>query len=425
TILKSALAHPEESVDTTTISAKFESSEVSLSDPAFVIFTSGTSGTSKPALFSHRRMLGAGIAWSIRTAMSESDRCYICLPLCHGNGLAMAFSSVVTASACAVIRERFSVSRFWDDINQNSCTHMVYIGELWRYLINRSLGDNQNSALRVIFGNGLSQPIWSQVIERFGIEHIVEHYGATEMPASALTNWTGRPGSCGFIPPGHVDHDGVMMVDEEMRPAKPDIPSEILLKVPDGIIYRGYLSPNANKAKVVTLNDGQSWWRSGDLLTRDQDGYFYFHERLGDNFRFKGENISATEVEKAILNSAEVTEACVYGVRFPNFDGSLGMASILPTRRDLPEGSLDNMLEHILASLKRTLATHAIPHLVRITREPHQVTTTLKIVKSQLKETGIELWSRDPHFALIQGRYTRIDRNLYAQLMSGESKFGF
>jgi fatty-acyl-CoA synthase len=337
----------------------------------------------------------------------------------------MAFSSVVAVGACAVIRERFSVSRFWGDIKRNNCTHMVYIGELWRYLLNSSASDSHNSSLRVIFGNGLSRIIWSQVIERFGIEHIVEHYGATEMPASALTNWTGNPGACGFIPPAHEDQAGVMLADEELRPAPIGASAEILLKVPDDQKYFGYLSADLNDAKVVKLDDGQTWWRSGDMLTRDSEGYYYFHERLGDNYRFKGENISAVDVERAILSLEYIAEACVYGVRLPNLDGSLGMASILLVDRELRLAELDLFLEELLVKLRASLASHAVPHLLRFSRDPHQTTSTLKIVKSQLKQRGIELWSAEPHFALTKGHYKRIDLKLYDQLMNGELKLGF
>jgi fatty-acyl-CoA synthase len=398
---------------------------VKLSDPAFVIFTSGTSGPSKPALFSHERMIGAGIAWSIRTAMTSVDRCYICLPLCHGNGLAMAFSSVVAVGACAIIRERFSVSQFWDDINRNNCTHMVYIGELWRYLLNSRSADSRNSSLRVIFGNGLSRNIWTQVIERFGIEHIVEHYGATEMPASALTNWTGNPGACGFVPPNHEDQASVLMVDEQLCPAPMGCPAEILLKVPANRQYHGYLFPDLNDAKVVKLDIGQVWWRSGDLLTRDSNGYYYFHERLGDNYRFKGENISSVDVEQVILGLENIAEVCVYGVRLPYRDGSLGMASIFFNDHGLKLAEADLFLSSMLAKLRGSLASHSIPHLLRFTRDPHQTTTTLKIVKHQLKHSGIECWSSEPHFALINGHYSRIDLKLYDQIMNGNLRLGF
>jgi fatty-acyl-CoA synthase len=128
----------------------------SLDDPAFVIFTSGTSGASKPALFSHRRMVGAGVAWSLRTAMEATDRCYIPLPLYHGNGLAVAFSSIIYTGATAVLRPKFSVSNFWHDINSYQCSHNVYIGELWRYLISKKESTNPNNSLKVIFGNGLN-----------------------------------------------------------------------------------------------------------------------------------------------------------------------------------------------------------------------------------------------------------------------------
>ncbi|NES64352.1 MAG: AMP-binding protein, partial [Okeania sp. SIO2D1] len=169
--------------------------QVTLDRPVVIIFTSGTSGRSKPALFSNRRMIGAGIAWSLRTGMSSESKCYITLPLYHGNGLAVAFSSCIEAGACAVVRDRFSVRAFLSDVRTYNCDSVVYIGELWRYLSNSpQQPDDAKNPLRVIFGNGLTSPLWEQTIERFGIEKVVEHYGATEMPASALTNWTGRPG---------------------------------------------------------------------------------------------------------------------------------------------------------------------------------------------------------------------------------------
>ncbi|MEL7246406.1 MAG: AMP-binding protein, partial [Cyanobacteria bacterium J06573_2] len=155
-------------------------SQITMEDAVVIIFTSGTSGRSKPALFSHRRMIGAGIAWSLRTQMTPESNCYITLPLYHGNGLAVAFASCVEAGACAVVREKFSVRAFLDDVRNYNCDSVVYIGELWRYLLNSpQKPEDKNNPLKVIFGNGLSSGLWENVIERFGIERIVEHFGAT------------------------------------------------------------------------------------------------------------------------------------------------------------------------------------------------------------------------------------------------------
>nr|VFK63653.1 MAG: fatty-acyl-CoA synthase/solute carrier family protein 27 (fatty acid transporter), member 2 [Candidatus Kentron sp. TC] len=149
-------------------------------------------------------MIGAGLAWSLRTYMEGRDRCYITLPLCHGNALAVAFSACSMVGASAVIRKKFSARNFLPDIRRFQCTSMVYIGELWRYLLNTPpRADDAGHSLRTIFGNGLEGPLWELATKRFGITHVVEHFGTTEMPAGALINWTGRPGYCGFIPPGH------------------------------------------------------------------------------------------------------------------------------------------------------------------------------------------------------------------------------
>lgn len=392
-----------------------------LEDAAFVIFTSGTSGPGKPALFSHRRMIGAGIAWSLRTAMETTDRCYIALPLYHGNGLAVAFSSCVYAGATAVVRERFSVSHFFEEINRFSCTHMVYIGELWRYLVNTDRGGtNPNRALRVIFGNGLNRELWEKVVNRYGIAHVVEHFGATEMPAGALTNWFDVPGFCGFIPPEHEDAGRIVLVDDNDRPLPPDSEGEALLRVP-GERYRGYLDPELDLPKIKTglLEKEDLWWRSGDILRRDAAGFFTFVDRGGDTFRFKGENVACSDVEAAIRTEGPFDEVVVYGIALEGMDGKVGMVSLhAGTPID------DAMLSHLYTGLQTKLAPYAIPHLLRIADTPHTTTATLKIQKCHLAEEGIENYRKSPHYALIQGRYTRIDTPLYQQIVRNPSLLG-
>ncbi len=391
-----------------------------LEDPAFVIFTSGTSGPSKPALFSHRRMIGAGVAWSLRTFMKEEDSCYITLPLYHGNALAVAFSAVVFSGATAVLRDKFSVTHFFEDINKYKCSHMVYIGELWRYLLQTyheraslPLGYNPNHSLHTIFGNGLNKELWDEVTSRYKIKHIVEHFGATEMPAAALTNWMDKAGFCGYIPPSSPEYNDVIMIDEEGKEVGIGEVGEAIFRVPKNS-YHGYLDPALDAAKVLE-REGNLWWRSGDLLTRNAEGFFTFIDRAGDSYRFKGENIASTDVETVLMQSGYCKEAVVYGITLPHIDGKIGMASLV-LRKPLDTG--------FYTFLKAHLGSYAFPYIVRISKELHQTTSTLKIQKKLLASKGIENYHDKSHFILFEEKYRTIDNTIYKYLQSGEIILG-
>jgi fatty-acyl-CoA synthase len=402
--------------------SKEHRNQITIEDAVVIIFTSGTSGRSKPALFNHRRMIGAGIAWSLRTEMTQQSNCYITLPLYHGNGLAVAFASCVEAGACAVVREKFSVRAFLDDVRNYNCDSVVYIGELWRYLANSpQKPDDKDNPLKVIFGNGLTSPLWENTMERFGIERVVEHFGATEMPASALTNWTGKPGYCGFIPPNHPNAKNVVLVDEQGKPVPMGEIGQALLKVP-GDRYRGYLDSSLDESKIWEnlFEPGDLWWRSGDLLSRDAEGFFKFIDRMGDTFRWKGENVACQEVEEAILSTGLVKEAVVYGVEIPKASGKVGMASLL-TIESFFEGNLDKFLNQI----KELLPPYAIPHIIRLVENHHQTTSTMKILKSQLQKQGFKQIDKYPHFILVEGKYVVLTRDYLSKLENGKLNFGF
>jgi acyl-CoA synthetase (AMP-forming)/AMP-acid ligase II len=398
-------------------------SAVTLDDPAEIIFTSGTSGRSKPALFSHRRIIGAGIAWSLRAGLTADSYCYIPLPLYHGNGLAIGFSSCVEVGACVVVRDRFSVRAFLSDIRQHQCDATVYVGEFWRYLMGQTpQPDDADNPLRVIFGNGLPASMWEATLKRFGIQHVVEHYGATEMPASALTNWTGKPGCCGYIPPEHPDAANIVLVDDDGRSVSIG-EGEAIIRVPPGKAYHGYLDTALDEEKVWRdlFELGDLWWRSGDLLRRDADGFFTFIERLGDSFRWKGENVASVEVEETILSTGMVQEAVVYGVDIPGADGKAGMASLL-LKQPLIEGE---SLEVFLARLQEFLAPYAIPQIIRCVSHKHPTTSTLKIQKAYLSAEGFRQIDKYPHFVLHQGRYIALTQERLCTLESGHLVLGF
>jgi fatty-acyl-CoA synthase len=392
---------------------------VTLDNPAVVIFTSGTTGNSKPALFSHRRLIGAGIAWGLRTGLTANDRCYITLPLYHGNALAVAFSSVVDVGATAILRDRFSVRSFIDDVRRYNCTAVVYIGELWRYLSSAPISSDESEIpLRIAFGNGLNQALWGKTVRRFGIQRVVEHYGATEMPAGALTNWTGCAGYCGFIPPDHPDSNDVLLVDEAGQPVPNGTPGELLLRVRSKR-YRGYLDPTLDEARLRrgVCESDDLWWRSGDLLTRTDDGFFTFVDRMGDTFRWRGENVASADVEDAIYTAGLVEEAVVFGVRIPGEEGKVGMASVV-ARKD---STLLN-IEQIRLHLERTMPPYAIPIFVRQVPEAHSTTATLKIQKRILADDPFALLGTHPHWVLRDGGYVPLDRSLLDTVMSDQQR---
>jgi len=390
-----------------------------LDDPAFVIFTSGTSGASKPALFSHRRMVGAGVAWSLRTAMDSNDNCYITLPLYHGNGLAVALSAVLFVGAKATIRSKFSVSSFWKDINKYKCSHAVYIGELLRYLINKQ-EDIKNKYLKVIFGNGLNKLLWKDVIKRYNIEHVVEHFGATEMPSGALTNWFNKAGFCGYLPLNDPKMQEMVLVDDEFKTVKVNESGEALFLVTSGK-YRGYLNPLLDEPKIYRnlFKNGDIWWRSGDLLKVNQDGFYSFIERLGDTYRFKGENVACVDVEEAIRAFGMFKEVAVYGIELPNIDGKIGMASIV-----IEDKFTEEDCNRLYKFLKARVAPYAMPYILKIKKDIHKTTSTLKIQKKLLSIEGISNYSNQPHFILIKDSYYRLNNEIYKNIINSKITLG-
>lgn len=381
----------------------------SLDEPAFVIFTSGTTGKSKGALFSHRRMIGAGIAWSLRTAMTSADNCYIPLPLYHGNGLAVALSSVFFVGATATIRIKYSTSQFFSDIEKFNTTHMCYIGELWRYILNH-YKEKKETSLKVIFGNGLTKELWREVINRFNIKHVVEHFGATEMPAGALTNWYNIAGYCGYLPIKYPNSKNIILVDELYNETQ--IEGEALFLIPDGK-YRGYLDKKLDESKLIRniKSKGDLWWRSGDLLRINENGFFTFIERLGDTYRYKGENISCVDVEDAIRKCGKFKEAVVYGIQIPYVEGKVGMASLVIKSLDL---------EMFYKKIQLYLPNYSLPRFIKIEKENHPTTSTLKIQKTKLALSGIEEYDLKEIYILFNHAYTKVDKKLYTLIMNGK-----
>jgi fatty-acyl-CoA synthase len=320
-----------------------------LRDRALYIYTSGTTGLPKAASVSHFRVMQWSYWFAGLIDAGPADRMYNCLPMYHSVGGVVATGAVLVAGGAAVIRERFSASRFWDEIAAWDCTLFQYIGELCRYLVNSAPHPRETAhRLRLACGNGLRADVWEAFQRRFAIPRVLEFYSSTEGNFS-LYNCEGKPGAIGRIPPFLAHRLPVVLVRVDPGTGEPrrgadgfcercpaDEIGEAIGKLPDDGAtpsgrFEGYTDPAASERKILrdVFAPGDAWFRSGDLMRKDRAGYFYFVDRVGDTFRWKGENVSTTEVEAALAAYPGIVEAVVYGVAVPGADGRAGMAALV------------------------------------------------------------------------------------------------
>lgn len=406
-----------------------ETRPVTLSDRALCIYTSGTTGLPKAANISHRRIMAWAYWFAGMTDVGPDDRMYDCLPMYHSIGGIVAPASVLVGGGSVVLRERFSVGEFWNDIVRWDCTMFQYIGELCRYL-NAALPSpaERRHRLRLCCGNGLRADVWEAFQERFRIPQILEFYAATEGTFS-LYNLEGKPGSIGRIPPylAHRFPAAIVRFDTDanapvrdaaglcVRCARNEV-GEAIGRIGDGgTRFEGYTSDAETEGKVLrdVFAPGDAWFRTGDLMRQDEKGFFYFVDRVGGSFRWKGENVSTLEVHAAIAACPGVLDAQVYGVAVTGADGRAGMAAL-----EVADG-FDLATLH--AHLYDRLPAYARPLFLRI-RAELDVTETFKPKTFHLASEGFDpeaiadvLYFDDP----TEKAYARLDSDLYARIAAG------
>ncbi|KAF7629841.1 hypothetical protein Mgra_00009166 [Meloidogyne graminicola] len=374
------------------------------------IYTSGTTGIPKAALIRHFRFYLMASSSGRVFQITPSDRLYLTLPMYHSQGGILGIGQVLIKGASACIRSRFSASNFWKDCNRFECTISQYIGEICRYLLLQpSIPEERTHKVRLMYGNGLRPQIWEQFVSRFGIKQIGEVYGSTE-GNSNLINIDNKLGACGFIPiymsllSGiypirllRVDEKGELLRNENgfcVR-CKPGESGEIVASInPNNPILRfeGYVDRLATKHKLVENceHKGETVFASGDILYWDNYGYLYFKDRRGDTYRWKGENVSTTEVEGLLQRSTEqqvIIDLTVYGVEVPGCEGRAGMVAVV-----LQEGTdIEEFINKMAVIFTEQLASYAIPVFVRICDEIEK-TGTFKLKKEhlQIEEGGHE-----------------------------------
>jgi fatty-acyl-CoA synthase len=405
---------------------------VTINDRALLIYTSGTTGLPKAASVSHRRILNWGGWFAGLTDASPEDRLFDCLPLFHSVGGVVAPCSMLTAGASVVLSDKFSAGTFWRDIVRWDCTLFQYIGELCRYLLKAPVSEFENRhRLRLACGNGLRGDIWEAFQARFSIPQILEFYAATEGNFS-LYNVEGKPGAIGRIPPllAHRFPAAIVRVDAELgvpvrsadglcvacaRGEVGEAIGRIGSADDGGGRFEGYTNVAETEKKILrdVLVKGDAWFRTGDLMTLDDAGFFHFVDRIGDTFRWKGENVATSEVNGAVADCPGVVDATTYGVTVPGADGRAGMVAIVTDDRfDLGE-----FRDH----LARRLPAYACPAFVRICTALDN-TETFKQKKQDLIRAGFDpgritdpLFFRDPK----SGAFLILDAACYARISEG------
>ncbi|MDT5347348.1 MAG: fatty-acyl-CoA synthase [Mycobacterium sp.] len=378
-------------------------SEVRAKDTAFYIFTSGTTGFPKASVMTHRRWLAALAAFGgLGLRLKSSDTLYSCLPLYHNNALTVAVSSVINSGATLALGKSFSASRFWDEVIASQATAFIYIGELCRYLLNQPpKGTDHRHKVRVMAGNGLRPEIWDEFTERFGIERVCEFYAASE-GTTAFINIFNLPKTTGLSPTplAYVEYDpdtGAPLRDESGRVRKVPAGQPGLALSPVNRLqpFDGYTDKASSEKKLVrnAFREGDVWFNTGDVLSPQGMGHAAFVDRLGDTFRWKGENVATTQVEAAVASDPAVEECTVYGVEIPRTGGRAGMAAV-----QLRDGAeFDG--QALAGAVYGQLPAYALPLFVRVV-ESLEHTSTFKSRKVELRDQAYGSDVKDPLYVL-------------------------
>ena len=401
-------------------------------DTALYIYTSGTTGLPKAAKVTHARARTYMRAFAGATAASEKDATFNVLPLYHSTGGLVGIGPALLNGGRLILRRRFSATGFWPDVKATGATLFVYIGELCRYLVNcPEHVDERAHKLRLAFGNGLRPDVWLDFQRRFAVPDILEFYGSTEGNVS-LFNFDGKPGAIGRAP-------GFLKKQINFRLVRFDLDSEMPARGPDGLCqlvrpgevgeaigrigddtrhaFSGYADRAESEKKILrdVFVRGDRWFRTGDLMRQDSEGYVYFIDRIGDTFRWKGENVSTAEVEQRLAEAPGVREVIAYGVPVPGQDGKAGMVALVIDGKFNARAFAD--------WVDQELPPFARPVFVRLIRAA-ETTGTFKYRKVDLVADGFDPGKVDGPLYVRGGKsgYTKLSETARAAIMAGETR---
>ncbi|XP_061596380.1 long-chain fatty acid transport protein 2-like [Cololabis saira] len=404
-------------------------SNINLKTPALYIYTSGTTGLPKAAVINHERVWLASFL-QIFAGVRSNDIIYIYMPLYHTAAFLMGLGGAIDKGLTIVLRRKFSASNFWNDCRKYNVTVIQYIGEIMRYLCNAPRKDNdKDHKVRIALGNGMRGDTWADFLERFGKINILECYGATEGNIGFI-NYAGKIGAIGrehFLIKMSLPYALIRYDTEKEEPVRDS--KGFCIEVPRGETgllvgkigkrspFIGYaknkLQTEKKKLRDVFVN-GDFYFNTGDLLRIDEEGFVFFQDRIGDTFRWKGENVATTEVADHLLMMDFVEEANVYGVKVPGHEGRIGMAAL-----KLKE-NMDFDGNAVYKHVKNYLPSYARPRFIRI-QDALVLTGTYKQMKVKLGEEGFNpTVIKDPLFFLQDNTgYVPMTQEIFSNIAEG------
>ena len=406
------------------------SNSIKPEDPCFYIYTSGTTGLPKAVIFNHGRFMKLIANFGlVAVRLQSTDKIYVPLPFFHATALAVCWSSAIPNGAAVIMARKFSASHFWDDIRKFSATSFGYVGEVCRYLLDQPEKTNdQDHNIRIIVGNGLRPAIWRAFKQRFNIPKVMEFYASSEgnIAFSNLFNFDETVG-VSPLPYAIVKYDREN--DLPIRDSKGNmikvkkgesglLIGEITPKSP----FHGYTDPKKTKAVIFegVFKKDDRWFNTGDIMLNMGFRHAQFVDRTGDTFRWKGENVSTTEVESLLEDVNDVTEAIVYGVEIPNTNGRAGMAS-LKLNCPLEDFCFTNFVQQ----LQESTPEYAIPVFLRINQDV-TLTGTFKHMKTPLKNMGFDLTKADSPIYVRMPKantYIPLSKEVQEKIEQGEIRY--
>ncbi|VVO26667.1 Long-chain-fatty-acid--CoA ligase FadD17 [Pseudomonas fluorescens] len=407
------------------------SQQIYFNDPCFYIYTSGTTGLPKAGIFKHGRWMKSSASFgTIALDMGPEDVVYCTLPLYHATGLCVCWGSAIAGASGFAIRRKFSASQFWDDVRKFNATTLGYVGELCRYLIDQppSPRDRDNRVVKMI-GNGLRPGVWGPFKERFGVEHICELYAASDGNIG-FTNVLNFDNTIGFslmhwalVDYAHDTCEPIRGSNGFMREVQKGGQGLLLARIDDKAPFDGYTDPEKNRKVVLSdvFEKGDRYFNTGDLLRSIGFGHAQFVDRLGDTYRWKGENVSTTEVENIFMQYPQITEAVAYGVEIANTNGRAGMAAITPSE-SLATLDMRALLQFALSQMP----AYAVPLFLRI-KVKMETTGTFKYQKVRLKEEAFDpaRVGDDPLYAWLPGTdaYVPVTEQVLVDIQGGKYRY--